>query len=366
MIRRIVRLTSPVLLTVLLGVCIEWLLLTGSSPQAVVAAIQGPTPTPIVVYNRPDFQTGVVFPQWGATAYSHSDRNWGIGLSEIQQQTASRWIEMPVNLYQPALAVPEVTVAAYTPTPDSVYSGIRSARAAGYHVFVVPLLTVGTHTWAGVIRYSSPTLTRRWFDSYWSAFQPYVRAAAQAGADQLAIGTELGDLESAPSHLWNALIAHARAVFSGALTYDLNFTSLGFPVRPWMDNPSLTYIGVSEYQSLVYTPRRLDPIAAPLLWQDEVQARIDDFSLRLGKPLVVAEVGFRNSADTFYHPWSYASTLPPDPGEQAAAYNAVLQDVLPDPHIVGVFFWAWSVQPYEPNWLPAAQVLHRWYTSPQA
>src|SRR5207247_9622796 len=37
---------------------------------------------------RPDFQTGVIFPQWGTTAYSQEDANWHTGLYAIQEKTA--------------------------------------------------------------------------------------------------------------------------------------------------------------------------------------------------------------------------------------------------------------------------------------
>src|SRR5260370_24648523 len=52
---------------------------------------------------RADFQTGVIFPQWGSIAYSAEDKHWQAGLHEIQQQTAAQWIGLAINLYQPSL-----------------------------------------------------------------------------------------------------------------------------------------------------------------------------------------------------------------------------------------------------------------------
>jgi len=37
--------------------------------------------------------------------------------------------------------------------------------------------------------------------------------------------------------------------------------------------------------------------------------------------------------------------------------------VIDDPHISGIFFWAWSIPLFAPNWLPASKILHKWYTS---
>src|SRR5215472_9601480 len=97
------RLVNGVLIALLIitgGVGIEWLLLTGSTPQSVIAALQQPSRPVPVVYSRPLFQTRVVFPRWGNNAYTSSDPNHSIGLSDIQKQTAARWIELTVNLYQ--------------------------------------------------------------------------------------------------------------------------------------------------------------------------------------------------------------------------------------------------------------------------
>src|SRR5207237_10516240 len=91
---------------------------------------------------RPEFQTGVIFPQWGANAYSTADQNWQIGLKDIQEQTGAGWIELPINFYQSSTFSTRVMTTDQTPTAKAVAAGIRAARAKGYHVFVVPLLSV--------------------------------------------------------------------------------------------------------------------------------------------------------------------------------------------------------------------------------
>jgi hypothetical protein len=352
-------------------------LLTGTSPQQVIAAVQGPTPTPVVVYSRPQFQTGVVFPQWGPQGYSATNTNYGVGLGEIRDQTAARWIEIPVNLYQSSNAAFDIGPTSYTPTPQSLHDGIVAAHAAGYHVFITPLISVGTSGWSGNIRFATTLQTAHWFDVYWLALEPYVAVAAQAGAEQFAIGTEMSGLErAAHAALWKTLIARVRTLFSGSLTYDMNFTTVQFGVRSWMENSDLTYIGVSAYYGLVATlrpryglvatPQRVPADQVPLLWQEFVQAPLDAFAEKLGRPILISEIGYRNSADCLYNPYLHSTTAAPDPEEQAAAYNAAVQDSVVDPWITGIYFWAWSLPPFKPNWLPAAQVLHNWYNSPAA
>ena len=354
------------LLLVALGISGEWFLLTGSTPPAVVAAIMPPTPAPVPT--RPLFQTGMVFPRWGYDAYGPTDANYPIGLRDIKQQTGSRWIELTVDLYQPSFQSTQMVANQLAPTPAALAAGIRAARAQGFQVFVVPLLTVGTAGWSGLIRFWDPSQTAQWFQNYWHTLQPYVAAAAQAGASQLAIGTEMMHLEDlADPALWNTLIAEFHHVFPGTLTYDMNFTSVKSDFPSWLLNPQLTYIGISEYSSLMAVDGRLDPASATPLWRAEIGVGLDAFARHLGKPLIISEIGYGNRADIFYHPYTGGSpTYPPDPNEQAAAYNATLANVLPDPYIQGVYFWGWSLPGFAPNWLPAQHVLQQWYTSSAA
>ena len=371
-----------------LGVLLQGLLLTGHIPfvhlsqfrshatplpfqqyQTVVASRDQNT-TPVLRMQRPNFQTGMIFPQWGTNAYDSTDKNWQVGLNDIENQTSAQWIELPINLYQSSVTSTQVTVSDMTPTPNAVATGIRTAQARYYHVFIVPLLSVGgTLTWSGSIQFSTTQHMQLWFDSYWQALQPYVVAAAQAGAEELAIGTELEKLQLAPAPLWNQLIERVHQIFPGKLTYDLNWSSLYYQIPPWMHNPLLAAVGVSVYIPLTDRPQRLDPAILPGLWQEKIGKLLDSFSIQLTKQVFISEIGYRDSAFALYRPWerdAQAQAEPVDPEEQAAAYDAALMNVIVDPHIIGVYFWAWSVPLFEPNWKPAAKILYKWYTSPQA
>ena len=92
---------------------------------------------------------------------------------------------------------------------------------------------------------------------------------------------------------------------------------------------------------------------------------IDNFAIHAGKPVVISEIGYRNTADALYLTWDTESpTSPPDPIEQAAACNAALENVMFDSHIAGVFFWGWDgVGAFKLSGQPAVVVLHEWYTS---
>ena len=322
---------------------------------------------PTIQYQRPDFQTGIVYPQWNQNSYGPGDPTWQQGITDISTQTAARWLEMPVLFSQDSPTSTQVTVGLSTPTIESFVAGIRAARALGYHVFVVPLLgVIGPGTWAASIEFSTYAQEQQWFDSFWQTYQPYVIAASVAGAEQISIGTEEIWLQQfAPSSLWDTLIARVRSVFSGTITYDLNWSTLNPPFPAWMSNKDLGVIGVSEYIPLTDVRERIDPSMMFPLWRDKIKLLLDNASLSLGKQIVLSEIGYRNSADALYHTWYPESTVsPPDPVEQAAACDAALANVISDPHILGIFFWGWEdVEGFKLSGQPAVAVLHKWYSS---
>lgn len=360
------------------SIVIEWLFLTGAplSGRALADAFTGTrakAPAP-VVYLRPTFQTGVTFPRWGQNSYTPGDPNYAIGLGEIQQQTASHWVELTIFLTQPYNTSTTVSADPLSATPDSLATGIEAAHAHGFKVFVEPLLSlehpVGSGIrWSGDVDFGNDrAATADWFQSYWQALQPYLLAAQRAGADQFAIGAELYRLEAdAPASDWNWLIEQARSVYTGSLTYDLNFTSLVAPVRSWMLSPLLNALGVSMYMSIVPSAtERVDLNSIPERWAQTAGAELDAFARLANRPIVISEIGYRNSTDAGFNPFSDTTTAGPDPQLQAALYSAAASYALTDPHIIGLYFWAWSLPPFSPNWSPAAQTLKRWYTSPLA
>src|SRR5581483_5037671 len=157
--------------------------------------------------------------------------------------------------------------------------------------------------------------------------------------------------------------ASARALFPGILTYDLNWSSLYYPLPSWLRNPLLNRIGVSVYIPLTASPQRLSPPTLPVLWQGTIGKLLDSFASQIGKPVLLSELGYRDSADALYNPWESTTDASEDQIEQAAAYNAALWSIIDDPHIAGVFAWAWEFPPFDVRCHLAARVLHRWYSA---
>lgn len=308
------------------------------------------------------FETGVAFPRWSTDGYGATDNGWHTGLGEIQQQAGAEWIEMMIQFYQSDPGSTYVHAGPTTPSPESVAEGVRAAHQMGLRVFIVPLLGVlNGQPWGGAIHFGGAAQTSAWFHSYWNAIEPYLQAAAETGADQFAIGTELSALETAGDGYWHTLIASAHATFPGQLTYDMNWSTLGSEPRRWMSDARLSYLGVSEYAPITNGPWALSTDQIASVWQQRFLPDLNRLSADAGKQVILSEIGYRNARDALYQPWNHTSLAPRDPQVQAAAYAAALRTVYASPSIAGIFWWAWSVEPFEPNDLPAARVLRTYY-----
>ena len=324
--------------------------------------ISRPKETPSVTMKRPNFETGVVFPEWQPDGYS--DDQWQTDLPQMKIQTGARWVEMPLLFEQPSVTSTAIVAGQKIPTIASFISGIQVAHAQGFHVFVVPLVS----PWSGLINFSTPQDEEQWFTNYWNAYKPYILAAAQNNVEQLAVGTEDDWLQqNAPVSLWNTLITNIHSIFPGTLTYDMNWIQQVHPLPSWMKNPYLQVIGFSEYISLVSTPTRVDPQAMQALWKKTVKPIIDGVAQELDKPILISEIGYRNSSDTLFQPYQTTTNASTDPIEQAAACDAALAETVADPNIAGIYFWGWeNAETFSLKGLPAVSTLRKWFTSPEA
>lgn len=364
------RRTSLTAVLVAAGIAVEAVLITGGVPWTLAESGSATHPLPVLrlaveTPARPAFEAGVVFPQWGRSAYGPQDGNWALGLREIRRETRADWVEMTVNFRQPTLRSTTIQATQrLTPTPSAVAAGIRQAHRDGFRVFLVPLVTVGTAPhWAGGIMPLGAAHARAWFRGYGNAFLPYVRAAASAHVDQVAIGTELAKLERAPSPYWEGLLRRIRRVYRGPLTYDRNHASADTALSAWMRSPLLTTLGISTWYPV--SPAAAGSTQAGLdgAWRRMAERHLNRVSRRLGKQVFVSEIGYRSNADCLVQPYRWSSRAPFDPACQADAYWAALKDLSTDPHVRGVFVWAWSVPYFQPNNLPGAAVLRRWFTA---
>jgi hypothetical protein len=209
--------------------------------------------------------------------------------------------------WQPGASDPALVRGSALPR-ERLFSGIEEAARVGLDVLVKPHVWV-PERWAGSVTFSSESDWQSWFDAYESALVDCAETAAEAGADVLSVGTELLQTSARPE--WARLIARAREVFPGRLTYVAHNSAEAQQVGFWN---LLDIVTMSSYP----------PLGAPTdraSWRraigDEVRA-LRTLADRHAKPAWLGEIGIRSAVDATYKPWESAEErdAPPDPALQ--------------------------------------------------
>lgn len=219
---------------------------------------------------------------------------------------------------------------------EELRQAIRDARALGLATVVKPQVWVDG-SWAGAIALSSEDEWRAWFVHYRDAVEHLARIAAEEQADVFSLGAELTGSIARPE--WRDLIAAVRAVFPGRLVYFAHNVEEAELVPFWR---SIDAVGVTLYPSLGADGARAFRIGVMRSEAD----RLDALASRVGKPILVGEIGIRSAQGAAAKPWQSAEerVAPADPQLQADVIADWLS-VLDRPSIHGVLVWRWFTDP---------------------
>jgi len=224
----------------------------------------------------------------------------------------------------------------------------KQAHELGIKVLLKP------HVWGG----GEPSMA-----DYERFVEHYATLARDAGIDAFSIGNEQKRTSRQFEGDWRRIIAKARAIYKGPITYGANFDEV-FDVPFW---DALDWIGVSAYFPLVDAP---SPTREELVraWQPIIQ-RLATLSARWKKPIVFTEIGYRSCAGAAWKQWEIPRDAPADLATQTAAYEAFFEAVWPQPWLAGAYPWKWFSFPnhamtqndYEIEGKPAEAVIRRAY-----
>jgi len=219
---------------------------------------------------------------------------------------------------------------------DQVRAAIRDAHALGLAVMVKPQVWV-PQSWAGAIAMNFEENWAEWFANYGKEIDHLARIAAQENAEAFVIGTELTETSQRPE--WNGLIAAVRKTYSGRLLYMAHNVEEAEKAPFWS---SLDAIGVTLYPTLGADDDRIGRLARMV----ETARRLDALSARIGKPVIVGEIGLRSAHGAAAKPWESAEerVSAPDPNLQAEVLADWLT-ILDRPSIRGVLIWRWLTNP---------------------
>lgn len=289
--------------------------------------------------------------EWAQTLYRQMiDEVAELGATNIQ--ITVRWAQDSVTS-NTVYAEPGTT-----PSDATLRDCLTYARSKKLTVFLLPIIHLKERSatkWRGTLK---PTDRAKWWASYRAFILHHARLAA-GQAQLLAVGSELVSMEADVAE-WQRLISDVRAIYKGLLTYSANWDHFT-PITFW---DQLDFAGISAYWPIAKTTDE-DVETMTARWRP-IQAEIGRFALRVKKPIIFTEIGFRSDAEGATKPWLHARMVPPNMEVQRRAWAATRAAWERTPWLAGFYAWNWFGQggprdtSHTPRDKPAATVLKAW------
>jgi hypothetical protein len=303
------------------------------------------------------FQKGIVFGLFARHEEGFIQRN----LDEIRQLGADA-ISIVLPWVTPNVRSTEIRPRGdMTPSDQALRETVREAHRRGLRVLLLPLVYVdsmGAGEWRGTL---APSDWHGWFLAYRRMILHYARLAENERAEYLSIGSELCSTEGRRDE-WERILTEVRRIYSGKLTYSAN----------WDHRESLSFAGGLDMIGMnAYFELSRDPEAGVAelkrSWSGIVE-EVERWRARIGKPLVLTEVGYPSREGAASNPWAYDAPGEADPSAQARCYQAFIEAWTGDPALAGVYFYIWwgeggpADTGYTPRGKPAERLIAAWFT----
>lgn len=305
-----------------------------------------------------DRQRGIALPAWDTDAYQRPE---AARYLRAIKATGADWVQFNPTWYQRSADDDGPHRTDETTTDAGLRHIIGLARDAGLKVLLKPHIDLPGDADRATIRPARPD---RWFDAYREFLGHYADLARGSGAQALAVGTELAGV-SDRTRDWTAVIAEIRDRFHGQLVYAANYDEYS-RIAFWN---KLDLIGVDAYWPLSTAPTT-DQEKLRRAWRP-ITTDLARFSARYGRRILFTEAGYTSQRGSTTAPYEWTISRQEDAREQAAAYEALLEELGDQRWWAGVHWWMWDDWPdsgevprklaYTPHGKPAEDVLRRYW-----
>ncbi|MEU6086047.1 hypothetical protein ABZ865_04405 [Streptomyces sp. NPDC047085] len=299
---------------------------------------------------------GITLPSWYRTDYdSPAAPRYLRGI----RATGARWVTFTPTWYQKHATDPAMHTTEETASDASLRGIVERAHAAGLKVMIKPHVDLPGDLDRAEIR---PRDRAAWFAAYRRFLTHYADIAADTGAEQFAVGTELAGV-SGDTTAWTEVIRAVRDHYDGPLTYAANYDEYQH-IHFW---GALDVIGIDAYWPLTRKPTT-DPALLRRAWAP-IRQKLAAYSGRQHRRILFTEAGYVSQRGSTTAPYSWTVSDHPAYAEQAAAYQALLDSFEGRAWWAGVCWWMWDDWPdsgetparlaYTPHGKPAEEVLRR-------
>jgi hypothetical protein len=172
---------------------------------------------------------------------------------------------------------------------------------------------------------------------------PLADLAERAGVERFVVGSELSSLERYEER-WRALIVELRQRFSRTLTYSANWDH-GDTVKFWdaLDEVGLTaYFPLNGGQAGAMAGDLEAPSTDTLAraWRTP-RTEIDALARRVGKPVLITEIGYASRRGAADQPWDDTSGTQIDLHLQQRLYRSFCDAFEQTSSVSGFYVWNW-------------------------
>ena len=270
-----------------------------------------------------------------------TDPDWDYGplIGEIRARGATD-VLIVVNAYQSDRFASKIAMQpGRSPSEATVVRTLAQVRRAGMRAALMPVVRLdrrAPHEWRGTI--SPADGLDAWFASYRRFVLPLARISEGARVQRFVVGSELSSLERYDGH-WRALISEVRSEFSSALTYSANWDH-AHAVTFW---DALDEVGLTAYFPLGGGDAGGGPYTRGALaraWQTP-RSQIDALARRLGKPVLITEVGYASQRSAADRPWDDTHATEVDLHLQQRLYRSFCNAFAQTPSVSGFYVWNW-------------------------
>jgi len=254
---------------------------------------------------------------------------------------------------------------------DSVYiKSVNELHERGMHIFLKPHIWM-RDGWRSNIQMDNKEEWDKWFESYRKHMIHQAMLAEFMNVDLFCIGTELRTSINQQAYKWDELIIEIKSVYSGKLTYAMNWDDDFEDVKFW---DKMDYIGIQAYFPLT---KDRNPSLYDIKngWQKHIM-KLEKVSKQYNKPILFSEVGYRSDEIATIEPWVWDSAINDTTNVisnhvQNLAYEALFQELWDKEWFAGMYFWQWHVDhnadethsstDFTPKYKSAENTMAKWY-----
>ncbi|MEL6391649.1 MAG: glycoside hydrolase TIM-barrel-like domain-containing protein, partial [Bacteroidota bacterium] len=285
------------------------------------------------------FQKGMTFAHEGYRVYNgYGGSTVDPSLDSLSKLRVNSLAIVPYSFMRDPRDLGTIPVADF-PGGENDAATLASAKAAhrrGWSVMLKPQIWLGGGSWPGDIIQDSEAGWQKFFNNYREWILHYAILADFHGIETFCLGTEMRHTTLQRPEDWKTLIAQARQLFGGTLTYAANWGEEAEQMSFWSE---FDVIGVNAYYPLSDTDEPSD---------EELQSgvhrwleRIEAIAEAADRPFWLTEIGYRSVSGTWKNPHAEPRGRAADEKAQMRAFSALCTVLEERGSVSGMYIWKW-------------------------